>query len=71
MIILTRYNGSPLMLNDEFIEIVEETPDTVVTMQNGHRYLVKEKITDIAEKSAFYRRQCSYTPEIMGTENIE
>lgn len=50
MIQLTRLNGTILLVNEEFIEIAEETPDTVVTMQNGHRYVVKEKITEIMEK---------------------
>lgn len=52
MIQLTRLNGTILLLNEEFMEIAEETPDTVVTMQNGHRYVVKEKISEITEKIA-------------------
>ena len=59
MIVLTRYNGTELMLNENFIEIAEETPDTVVTMQNGHRYLVKESVQDIIVKSAAFRRLCT------------
>lgn len=56
MIILTRYNGTSILLNDDFIEIAEETPDTVVTMQNGHRYIVKEKLTEIVERSNAFRQ---------------
>jgi flagellar protein FlbD len=60
------------MLNEAFIEIAEETPDTVVTMLNGHRYIVKEKIAEICERSAEYRRECTsereYTSE--GCEDI-
>lgn len=51
MIKLTRINGTELLVNESFIEIAEQTPDTVVTMQNGHRYLVAETIDDIIEKS--------------------
>ncbi len=50
MIQLTRLNGTILLVNEEFMEIAEETPDTVITMQNGHRYVVKEKVTEITEK---------------------
>ncbi len=57
MIQLTRINGTILLVNEHFIEIAEETPDTVVTMQNGHRYLVKETIQEIIEKSADFRRE--------------
>ncbi|MBQ2823960.1 MAG: flagellar FlbD family protein [Oscillospiraceae bacterium] len=57
MIILTRCNGTTIMLNENFIEMAEETPDTVVTMQNGHRYIVQEKLEDIIAMAAAYRRQ--------------
>lgn len=57
MIQLTRINGTELLVNEQFIEIAEQTPDTVVTMQNGHRYLVKETIEEIIGKSANYRRE--------------
>ncbi len=57
MIQLTRINGTILLVNEHFIETAEETPDTVVTMQNGHRYLVKESIQEIIDKSADFRRE--------------
>lgn len=50
MIQLTRLNGTILLVNEEFIEIAEDTPDTVITMQNGHRYVVKEKTAEIMER---------------------
>jgi len=50
MITLTRLNGTELLLNEKFIEIAEQTPDTVVTMQNGHRYVVKETLEDIKKQ---------------------
>ncbi len=59
MIKLTRVNGTELLVNESFIEIAEQTPDTVVTMQNGHRYLVQETIDDIIEMSERYRRDCT------------
>lgn len=58
MIQLTRINGTELLVNEQFIEIAEQTPDTVVTMQNGHRYLVKESIEEIIGKSVQYSREC-------------
>lgn len=68
MIILTRCNGTSLMINESFIEIAEEAPDTVITMQNGHRYLVKEKLDTIIAMSAEYRRKCA--AESCGAEDI-
>ena len=58
MIILNRINGTVILMNENFIEIAEETPDTVVVMQNGHSYLVQETMEDIMNKSAEFRRKC-------------
>ena len=49
MIELTRLDDTKVILNDNFIEIIQEAPDTVVTMQNGHIYIVKETIEQIKE----------------------
>lgn len=47
MIDLTRLNGEKLLVNDDLIEIVEETPDTVVTLTTGRKIIVKESRQDI------------------------
>lgn len=57
MIKLTRLNGTVILLNEKFIELAEEAPDTVVTMENGHRYLVQEKIDDILEMIKAYEKE--------------
>ncbi|NPV49074.1 MAG: flagellar FlbD family protein [Armatimonadetes bacterium] len=57
MITLTRLNGARLCVNAFLIEHLEETPDTVVTLTNGHRFLVQESIDDvIAAATAFLSR---------------
>lgn len=56
MIKLTRINGTVILINERYVEIIEETPDTVVTMENGHRYLVQEKIDDILEMIKAYEK---------------
>lgn len=62
MIQLTRINGTELLVNEQFIEIAEQTPDTVITMQNGHRYLVRESIEEIIGKARSYSRECFRDP---------
>jgi flagellar protein FlbD len=57
MVKLTRINGTVLLINEEFIETAEETPDTVVTMQNGHRYFVREKVCEIYDLAVEYQRE--------------
>ena len=42
MINLSRLNGEKIMLNIDLIELVEETPDTIVTLTTGRKILVRE-----------------------------
>ncbi len=52
MIALSHFgNGKRIALNVDLIEKVEETPDTVITLTNGARYLVQESIDEIIDKS--------------------
>lgn len=48
MIHLERINGSQLWLNPLLIESIETTPDTVITLSNGHKYLVKQTADEVA-----------------------
>lgn len=47
MIILTRRNGTRFGLNPDLIERVDETPDTVVLLVTGSRYVVQETLDDV------------------------
>lgn len=47
MIILTRRNGTRFGLNPDLIERVDETPDTVVLLVTGSRYVVQEGLDDV------------------------
>lgn len=49
MIVLTRFDGTRMVLNDQHIERVDITPDTVITLMNGDRFLVKESAESIVE----------------------
>ena len=50
MIKLTKMNGHECFLNHALIEIIEESPDTCITLSNGNRYLVLESAEEIREK---------------------
>ena len=43
MIQATRLNGASIYLNPEIIETVEKTPDTIITLTSGKKYVVKER----------------------------
>jgi flagellar protein FlbD len=55
MIKLTRLDGSEMYVNEDLIELIEETPDTHLTLNNGNRYLVLEKASIILEKIILFK----------------
>lgn len=54
MITLTRLNGTRICVNTFLIEHLEETPDTVVTLTNGHHFLVRESMEEIVNSAVSY-----------------
>ena len=56
MIQLTRLNHVPLILNSDLIEHIEVTPDTVITLTTGQRFLVLEAATEVVDKVIAFRR---------------
>ena len=56
MIDVTRFNGKSFVLNAELIEVMEETPDTVITLTTGHKYVVKESVEEVYSKVITYKR---------------
>ena len=57
MILLTKLSGQEVMINENLIETAQETPDTVITMNNGHSYIVSEKLDEIMDKVVEFNRQ--------------
>lgn len=57
MIKLTRLDGREILINENYIEIVEETPDTVISLQNGHRLIVRENIRTILDRIHLVQRR--------------
>ncbi|MDF2722984.1 flagellar FlbD family protein [Paenibacillus flagellatus] len=47
MIPVTRLNGSKLTINALLIETIEETPDTLITLTTGKKFIVTEKVSDV------------------------
>jgi flagellar protein FlbD len=55
LIQLTRLNHVPLIVNADLIEHVEVTPDTVVTLTTGQKFLVLESAEEVVEKVIQFR----------------
>jgi flagellar protein FlbD len=52
---LTRLSGQSFALNPDLIERAEATPDTVVTLVNGSKYVIGETLDDLIELVRAYR----------------
>ncbi len=57
MIPVTRLNGSQFYVNAEMIKYVEATPDTVITLTDGAKLVVREAPAAVAQAVIAYRRQ--------------
>ncbi len=58
MIYVTRLNGKQLVLNADLIETMEETPDTVITLTGGNKYVVAEAAEVLIARVQEYHRRC-------------
>jgi flagellar protein FlbD len=56
MIALKRFNGQEFVLNADYIESIESTPDTVITLTSGKKILVKNTLEDIVGKAIKYKQ---------------
>jgi len=55
MIELTRLNGSPMILNSDLIKTAEASPDTMLTLINGEKLIVREECGEVVERVIAYR----------------
>lgn len=55
MIMLTRLNGPAFALNPDLIERVDATPDTIVTLVGGTKYVVAEPIAELIRRVRDFR----------------
>jgi flagellar protein FlbD len=54
---LTRLSGPVFALNPDLIERAEATPDTVVTLVNGSKYVIRESLDELAALICAYRAE--------------
>ncbi len=53
---MTRLNGTKILINNQLIEVVEETPDTVISLVTGKKIIVKESRQDVKNLVKSYRK---------------
>lgn len=56
MVQLTRLNNQSVMVNSDLIKFVEQAPDTLITLVNGEKFMVRENPEEIVQRIVEYRR---------------
>ncbi|RAP76254.1 flagellar FlbD family protein [Paenibacillus montanisoli] len=71
MIAVTRLNGKTLHINALLIELVEETPDTLITLTTGKKILVLEKANEVISSIQSYLRSIGVYAATIKSEQSE
>lgn len=66
MIMLSRLSGSAFLLNSDLIERVDSTPDTVVTLVDGKKYVVAERLDQVLDAVLAYRGEVVALGSLLG-----
>lgn len=67
MIMLTRLGGREMAVNPDLIERAEATPDTVLTMLDGHKLIVAESLQDVVAAVRTWRAEVAAEAYSMST----
>jgi len=55
VILVTRINGAVFAINPDLIERADCTPDTVVTLVDGTKYVIAESVPEFIDSVRHYR----------------
>ncbi|MCI2240604.1 flagellar FlbD family protein [Paenibacillus sp. TRM 82003] len=73
MILVTRLNGSVFAVNPDLIQRVDATPDTVITLVDGAKFVVTEPLTEVVERVMAFRARVVATAHALeetGTADV-
>jgi len=56
MIKVTRINNSEIIINSDLIEFIESSPDTIISLVDGKKIIVKDTPDEVIQKVAQFRR---------------
>ena len=57
MIKVTTLHDNQFIINADLIELIEKTPDTIITLTTGKKIIVKESLDEVLQKVIEYRQQ--------------
>jgi flagellar protein FlbD len=73
VILVTRLNGSVFAVNPDLIQRVDSTPDTVITLVDGAKFVVTEPLTELVERVMAFRARVvatAHSLEETGTADV-
>lgn len=50
MVRLTKINGQEIYVNNDLIEFIESTPDTIISLTTGKKLIIKETVEEVIDK---------------------
>jgi len=59
MIRVTKLNNQEIIINDDLIQFVESTPDTIISLIDGKKIMVRETPDEIIKRVAVFRKMAS------------
>lgn len=71
MITVTRLNGTKVALNALLIEAVEATPDTVITLTTGNKYVVRESVPELIRLIKGYMHEVGSIKVAVKSQEVE
>jgi flagellar protein FlbD len=57
VIIVTRLNGAQFGVNPDLLQRVDSAPDTILTLIDGTKYIVRESMTEVIARVNEHRAQ--------------
>jgi flagellar protein FlbD len=60
---LSRLNGKEFILNAHLIKFVEKTPDTLITLRDGEKVMVREEPEEVVRRAVEYLRRLRVLPD--------
>ena len=70
MIALTHLNKQPFAVNSDLIKFIEHSPDTVITLVTGEKFLVLESPEDVIDRIISFRRSLIEGLGVPGMSNV-
>lgn len=57
MITVKKFREGEMVVNAELIEVIEATPDTIISLTTGKKYMVLDTVDEIVDKVIEYRKK--------------